>query len=80
MNKNILFNILLCGMITITAASLGALGEQRLDAYLSIYTLEYFTLLAILRPRRKTIDILAISLLTIFIIIVGYRVAEILVK
>ena len=78
MNKNLLFNMVLGGMITLTVPILGALGETRLDAYVSIFTLEYFIATAILRPRRRIKDILALILLIIFFFIVGVRVAEIL--
>ena len=78
MNKNLLFNIVLGGMITLTVPILGALGETRLDAYVSMFTLEYFIATAILRPRRRIKDILALILLIVFSFIVGFRVAEIL--
>ena len=78
MNKNLLFNLVLGGMIALTVPILGALGETRLDAYVSMFTLEYFIATAILRPRRRIKDILALILLIIFSIIVGFRVAEIL--
>ena len=78
MNKNLLFNIVLGGMITLTVPILGALGETRLDAYVSMFTLEYFIATAILRPRRRIKDVLALILLIIFFFIVGVRVAEIL--
>lgn len=78
MNKNLLFNLILGAMITLTVPILGALGEMRLDAYISMFALEYFVAMAVLRPRRRTIDLLAIILLSIFFIIVGVRVIEIL--
>jgi len=78
MNKNLLFNVVLGGMIILTVPILGALGETRLDAYVSMFTLEYFIATAILRPRRRIKDILALILLIIFFFIVGVRVAEIL--
>jgi len=77
MNKNLLFNLVLGGMIALTVPILGALGETRLDAYVSMFTLEYFIATAILRPRRRIKDILALILLIIFSLIVGFRVAEI---
>lgn len=78
MNKNMLFNLVLAVMIIITVVALGAIGEMRIDVYISLFTLEYFVGLAILRPRRRTIDFLAVTLLIIFFIIVGMRVAEII--
>ena len=78
MNKNLLFNLVLGGMIALTVPILGALREMRLDAYVSMFTLEYFIATAILRPRRRIKDILALILLIVFSLIVGFRVAEIL--
>mgnify|MGYP000253421049 CR=1 FL=1 len=78
MNKNLMSNLVLGALIFLTVAILGGLGEIRLDAYLSMFTLEYFIVLAVLRPRRRTKDFLAFVLLAIFFIIVGVRVAEIL--
>jgi len=78
MDKNILFNIVLGSMIVPTVAILNALGEARLDVYVSIYTLEYFVAKAVLRPRRRFFDVLGPLLLTVFSIIVGVRVWEIL--
>lgn len=78
MNKNMLFNLILAVMIIITVTALGAIGESRLDVYISLFTLEYFIGLAVLRPRRRTLDFLAIALLIIFIIIVGIRIIEVI--
>ncbi|MEM3070948.1 MAG: hypothetical protein QW638_08660 [Candidatus Bathyarchaeia archaeon] len=80
LDRNILFNIILGAMIIITAPALAALGEARLDAYISLYTLEYFAALAILRPRRRFRDFIAIALFIAFSIIVALRVLEILLK
>jgi hypothetical protein len=78
MDKNILFNIVLGSMIVPTVAILSALGEARLDVYVSMYTLEYFVAKAVLRPRRRFVDALGLLLLTAFSITVGIRVWEIL--
>ena len=63
-------------MISITVPILAALGESRLDAYISLFVLEYFVALALLRPRRRTWDFLAVILVAVFFVIVGFRVAE----
>jgi hypothetical protein len=77
MDKNILFNIVLGFMIVSTAVILSGLGEMRLDVYISMYTLEYFIAKAVLRPRRRFLDILGLALLLIFSIIVCFRIWEI---
>jgi hypothetical protein len=67
--------------LTAAAASiLAALGENRLDAYVSVFTLIYFALTAIFRPRRRTLDFLALTLLAAFSYIVAVRVLEVLFK
>jgi len=78
MDKNMFFNILLAFMIFITVPSLTALGERRIDVYISMFTLEYFIALSVLRPRRRFKDILAYTLLIAFTIIVTIRVLEVL--
>jgi len=77
MNRSLLFNIVLAAMIVVTVAALGALSEERLDVYVSFFTLEYLVGLTLLRPRRRTIDFLAITLLAAFLVIAGIRVAEV---
>jgi len=78
MDKNILFNIVLGFMIVSTAVILSSLGETRLDVYVSMYTLEYFVAKAVLKPRRRFFDILALTLFLIFLLIVCFRIWEIL--
>jgi hypothetical protein len=78
LDKNMAFNIVLGVMIVITVTALSALGESRLDVYVSMFTVEYFAALAIFRPRRRFLDVIAIALLAVFAMIVALRVAEVL--
>lgn len=71
-------NTILAIMITITSWFLWEAGEGRVDAYISLYTLEYLVIKAIARPRRIYRDWLALILIAIFILIVGYRVYEVI--
>jgi len=80
LHKNLLFNILLLLLVCLTVTVLTALNETRLDLYLSLYTLEYFVLTAVLRPRRRFTDFLGLALLTLFFVIVGFRIAEVLLS
>lgn len=80
LDKNLLFNILLALFISLTVPVLAALNERRIDVYLSLYTLEYLVLLAVLRPRRKCRDFIAVALFMTFMIIVALRVLEILLS
>jgi hypothetical protein len=78
MNKNYLANTFFTVMVMLTSSIFWILGETRVDAYFSMYTLEYFVVKALLNPRRLYKDFLAFVLLAIFAVIVGYRVYEVL--
>jgi hypothetical protein len=78
MNRNILSNIILCPLILFTVPILWSLGEVRLDAYISMFTLEYFVVKAIFNPRRIVKDVLALALLTVFAAIVSYKILQVL--
>jgi len=85
MDRHILFIILLAASLFFTAAIFVAAGEERLDVYLSVFTIEYLALVEILRPRRKLItslrlDPVGLGLFVIFCIIVTKKVVEILVS
>jgi len=79
MNKNYLANTIFTVMVMLTSSTFWILGETRVDAYFSMYTLEYFVVKALLNPRRLYKDFLAFVLLAIFAVIVGYRVYEVLI-
>lgn len=74
MDRQNLYLITLTLLNTIAVASLTALGEYRLDVYVSIYTLIYFTLTAIFRPRKRVWDFLSVILLIVFTYIVVMRI------
>lgn len=57
-------------------ASLLAVGERRVDVYISIYILEYFALSAVLGVRLSRL--LSVALMTTFLAIVAYRISAIL--
>jgi hypothetical protein len=78
MNRNILSNMILCPFILFTVPILWSLGEVRLDAYISMFTLEYFVVKAIFNPRRIVKDVLALALLTVFAAIVSYKILQVL--
>ena len=65
-------------MLLTTVVALSALKEVRLDVYLSLFTVDYLVASAIFRPRRHILDVVGISLFSIFCIIVAEKVAEIL--
>lgn len=80
MNRNHLANTILILMIVLTVSVLWSLGENRLDVYLSMYTLEYLIIKSLFNPRRLYKDFPLYILLIIFAIIVGYRVYEVLME
>lgn len=78
MERSFIANTMLALAFTLTTWILWSLGESRVDAYTSLYALEYTLIKAIIRPRRLTIDIPWILLLALFTIAVVYRVGEVL--
>jgi len=67
-------------LITIAVSALSALSESRLDVYLSVFALAYFTTTAVFRPRKRAWDFLAFVLLTAFAYVVAIRVLEVILK
>jgi len=83
-DRHILFLVLLTAFLFFTVAIFAGAGEQRLDVYISVFTIEYLALVEILRPRRKLItslrlDPVGLGLFVIFCFIVARKVIEILV-
>ncbi len=66
----------------LTTVILSALGESRLDLYISLYTIEYLALTTLHTPfnprAQKIISAVGYILLTVFMAIVALRVLEIL--
>jgi len=73
-----LANTVLAFMVFLTFWALCSLGEGRIDAYISMYTLEYFVVKALFRPRRVKRDYLALILFAVFVVIVARRILEVL--
>lgn len=80
MDREVLHLTSLAILNTVAVSALAALNENRLDVYLSVFALIYFTLLAIFRPRRRGFDFLAVALLAIFSYVVAMRILEVLIK
>ena len=80
LDRNHLFNLVLALLVALTVPSLAALKEGRLDVYVSMFTLEYFVCLAVLRPRRRFFDVLAVALFLAFAYAVALRVLEVLMR
>ena len=70
-------------LYVITATSLIALGETRLDVYISLYILEYFIVRALNRVEvrlvSKLLTVIDVVLFAVFAYIVTMRVLEILI-
>jgi len=83
LDRHILFIVLFAAFLFFTVGIFVGVGEQRLDVYISVFTIEYLALVEILRPRRKLltflrIDPVALGLFIVFCIIVARKVVEIL--
>ena len=64
--------------MSITVVALSALGEKRLEVYFSLFTVIYFAMAALYRPRRRLPDIPGVVLFLGFCYIVARKVLEIL--
>lgn len=62
----------------LVVVSLSALNEHRLDVYLSLFSVSYFALNALYRPRKRIVDVVGISLFLVFAWIVFQKVMVIL--
>lgn len=66
----------------LTTSALSALGESRLDLYISVYILEYFVITLLhspLNPRtQRVLNVFGYGLFAVFMIIVALKVLEIL--
>jgi len=78
LDRHTLYLITLTALITIAISTLAALNENRLDLYISMITLIYFTTSAIFRPKKRTKDFLALTLLILFTYFITLRIIEIL--
>jgi len=77
-DRSFLANTVLAILVTVATCSLWSAGERRIDVYVALYTLSYFVVKAVLAPRRKGVDWLAIALAATFFACVAYRVWEVL--
>jgi hypothetical protein len=80
MDKRKSYILTLALLLMVSTVALSALRETRLDAYISIFAIDYFVASAIFRPRRRTIDFVGIALFIAFTYIVALKVMEILIK
>lgn len=78
MDKNKKYIISLGILMFTTVVTLSALGEERMDVYVSLFTVEYFAASALFQPRRRFFDVLGGTLFLIFCIIVGVKIWEII--
>lgn len=63
-----------------TVISLAWLKEARIDVYISLFTVEYYAASALIRVRRRTVDLVGLTLLAAFARIVALRIMELLFK
>ena len=83
MRKIDIFTIIFAFLNFLSIIFLIFLGESRPDAYISITILIYFISTPLINPfgerKSRYITVLDVSLFTIFLIIVGYRIYQILI-
>ena len=82
MDRRGLMALTLSTLIVVTVASLSALGESRLDVYLSLFTLEYLVALALFSPfnprSQRALNAMGAVLFIVFCYFVAMRVMEVL--
>ncbi|RLE91955.1 MAG: hypothetical protein DRN04_11590 [Thermoprotei archaeon] len=66
----------------IALVTLTLVGEKRVDVYVTVFILIYFILLALYSPLPKEVEkgisVISKILITIFIIIISFRILEII--
>jgi hypothetical protein len=77
-DKHQLYVVTLCSLLLVTVVALSAANEQRLEVYVSLFTVTYLATSALFRPRRRLRDIVGASLFIVFGYIVATKVTEIL--
>ena len=82
MDRRGLMALTLSTLIMATVASLSALGEPRLDVYMSLFTLEYLVALALFSPfnprSQRALNAMGAALFIAFCYFVAMRVLEVL--
>jgi hypothetical protein len=77
-DKQRLYFTFLSLLFMLTVVGLAALQEQRLEVYVSLFTVCYFASSALFRPRRRWHDFVGGVLFAVFSCIVAVKVMEIL--
>jgi hypothetical protein len=69
-------------LVVLSIIGLYALGEKRVDVYISLNILAYYVSYAVTRPAytSRHVKILNIVLFAVFTVIVAFRVYEVLVS
>ena len=78
MDKQKQYVVILGGLLMATVVAMSALGEARLDVYVSLFTVCYFAASALFQPRRRFPDIVGGALFLVFGVIVLQKIWEIL--
>jgi len=77
-DKHKLYITILCSLFLLTVVGLATFSEQRLEVYVSLFTVCYFAASALFRPRRRWHDLVGGALFAVFSYIVAEKVTEIL--
>jgi hypothetical protein len=72
------FIVSLAALLMVTTVVLAALVEWRLEVYVSLFAVCYFTASALFRPRRRGFDFVGGALFASFCLIVAVKVVQIL--
>ena len=78
MDRHKQFIVSLATLLIVTTVALAALVEWRLEVYVSLFAVCYFSAVALFRPRRRGFDFVGGGLFTSFCLIVVLKVVQIL--
>ena len=80
MDKQKQYSLGLGGLLLGTVVWLSALGEGRLEVYVSLFAVCYLATSALFKPRRRWLDVVGGALYLSFCVIAALKVVEILFK
>ena len=78
MDKQKKYLITLVFLMLGTVVSLAALAEERIEVYVSLFTVCYFASTALYQPRKRSFDFVGGVLFLVFCVIVGIKILEII--
>jgi hypothetical protein len=80
LNKQMLYLESLCLTYTITILWLSSYGEQRLEVYISLFSVGYFANTILYNPRKRWFDFVGLILFFVFSLLVIFNLIQIILN